>query len=478
MHLPTFEFGLPKKILLITILHGSIGSTAGWLNRAQGTLFLKIEAFFRASYGQVFSTDDELYYHTLLSLYMNLNVLGTLAAVIINIYLFNHFSPQFFWLKFRNVLNVMGCFAAFISLRNNDLILNCVANVIIGVAGYYGTIQSMYLPQIGLKQQETTIMLYSSCTMHLFADVLLIAANDKLMGSYASWSYLYLMTGLISTIYLSVTWNMPESGKYLYLIKNDAKEAAKSLKYYNGQQIDTVQIFQEYDEEDEKTSSKKHLTFSQILKQQYYRKVLLIVAVLVLSSPLSVSLVMDSYGQLIVTQFTDDEAITSYIALFARLMSLVISFFAPKYFKYFGIRRAIMGTFYFSILGWVFFILADLLPHLFDIHNSLGIILVFFAESVESIGTGLGKGNVLIILLNIICPESGKNILSQIISPLIIFSYGITAFVMMPLYDIIGTYLHVIKMTMLIIIVFTLNKLLPDSDEKLYNMKRDRYHEI
>uniref|UniRef100_A0AC35U5I7 MFS domain-containing protein n=1 Tax=Rhabditophanes sp. KR3021 TaxID=114890 RepID=A0AC35U5I7_9BILA len=472
------NFYLPKRLILILLLHTTVGNVPIALYSMQSTYMIPIRSFFQKSFNAMFSIQNSTLMNAFFSIFTQLGIIGIIGAIIVYKQIVVRCLPMFCWLKLAQFLFIIGCILMTLGITNNYLILASTANVIFGAASFSFYIKILYLPEFGLPKDKTKIVLFSNSVMFILNFLVAIVTNENVLGNENRWFAIYVLMALTSVLYLTVTWNMPESPKQLYLIKGNTSETIDSLRFYHGMDVDTQQIIDQFVDEKHFENILTKLSLREVFKRKYIRKVILIIALNIIVDIVSLSSITGKYGQFILEKYSDMPSVITYLKMSGSCISLAGSFVAPILFSRLGIRNSVVTIFGLSVLAWIFMIMAEGAFYAINTPNTISFFFYIIGTVIEELSSGLGKRKIFFILMNELCPEEAKDSVATFMLTISIFGIETTGLTILPIYTLIGITIYIIYFIITIICITIFISIVPNSKENLYESLHDGYKEL
>uniref|UniRef100_A0AC35TFR0 MFS domain-containing protein n=1 Tax=Rhabditophanes sp. KR3021 TaxID=114890 RepID=A0AC35TFR0_9BILA len=298
-----------------------------------------------------------------------------------------------------------------------------------------------------------------------------------MLGNIDYWHYIYLIIFFTSLIYLTVCYKLPNTPKYLYLVKRNMKGAQESLQYYHGLSVNYKEVFNTYDKEEMLQKSIKIICLTDVIRTPHLRKVALLVLVSTIIGIVSMDVPIVAYFEIVVVNHGGNADWTSWILLYEKIPLILACAVAPILFQKFGVNKSIFVSMLIGSVAWILMIIADLMKN-DPVTRPTSFILLLAALTIEKLSKGFGKISAPIIIINELCPIQAKEAISSMMIAIALIGVGLIGAAYIPLFMIFGNGLYVFYFAVYICSTIYFISMVPkcrgDSVVKLY----DDYEEL
>uniref|UniRef100_A0AAF5CZT8 Major facilitator superfamily (MFS) profile domain-containing protein n=1 Tax=Strongyloides stercoralis TaxID=6248 RepID=A0AAF5CZT8_STRER len=442
----------PWRLFIDTAIHGTIGTIGD-------VLCINIDSV-EYQYGENSSITK-----TAFSLFSASDILGNFFVGSIYVYLIRWFGSMNTWVKLRHTIVQISCILMILAKVLNLFQLAILSRFLLGGSMFFSITENIFLAECAGEKYKDTVILNLITYYTLMGMILTPLAHEGIFGNPNRWMYLYVLSSIVSLIYLIYTLRIYESPKELYINVKNKNEARKSLKYYLGKNANIEKTFKDYDEEIKIKNSIRRMTIWEICKDQKLRKTMFLLLGVTAVTSISFYILVRPYLQIIYMKYGASISASTWFHFSFQIIGITASLGAPWVFKHVSHKK--MLSFYVFVIVVTFsFILIGEYIYFLDKTSNIPLILCVIALMMDRASIGLGRAAIGTILLTDMTPIQAKDGMGQVTTIFFNLLLCFQHFTYLPFIDLVGNYLYIIYGAVVIVLYTILMIYLPSDKDK------------
>ncbi|CEF61899.1 Major facilitator superfamily domain, general substrate transporter-containing protein [Strongyloides ratti] len=443
----------PWRLFIDTAIHGTIGTIGDVLCINIGIYSTLMLQFFQDSINYQYGEKSSSFTNTAFSLFSASDILGNFFIGSIYVYLIRWFGSMNTWVKLRHTIVQISCILMILAKILNLFQLAILSRFLLGGSMFFSITENIFLAECAGEKYKDTVILNLITYYTVMGMVLTPLAHENIFGNPNRWMYLYILSSIVSFIYLLYTLKIYESPKELYINIKNKNEARKSLKYYLGNNVNIEKTFNDYEEEIKIKNTIHRMTIWEICKDQKLRKIMFLLLGVTAVTSISFYILVRPYLQIIYMKYGASISTSTWLHMSFQIIGITASLGAPWIFKHVSHKK--MLTFY-----------------VFVIVITFSCILIA-ALLMDRASIGLGRAAIGTILLTDMTPIQAKDGMGQVTTIFFNLLLCFQHFTYLPFINLIGNYLYVIYGIIVIFIYIILMICLPSDKDK-----KSKIHEV
>uniref|UniRef100_A0A0N5CBI6 MFS domain-containing protein n=1 Tax=Strongyloides papillosus TaxID=174720 RepID=A0A0N5CBI6_STREA len=462
----------PWRLFFDTAIHGTIGTIGDVLCINAGIYSTLMLHFFQDSIKYQYGEKSSTITNTAFSLFSASDILGNFFVGFIYVYLIKWFGSLNTWVRLRHIIIQICCILMIMAKVLNLFQLAILSRFLLGGSMFFCITENIFLAECAGDKYKDTVILNLVTYYTVMGMILTPLAHDNIFGNDDRWMYLYVLSSIISLIYLLYTIKIYESPKELYINVQNKNEARKSLKYYLGKHANIEKTFNEYEEEIKIKKSIKRMTVWEICKDQKLRKVMLLLLGVTAMTSISFYILVRPYLQIIYMRYGASISTSTWLHMSFQIIGITASLGAPWVFKRVSHKKIL--TFYVVVIIITFScVLVGEYIHFNDETSTIPLILCVAALLMDRASIGIGRPAIGTILLTDMTPIQAKDGMGQVTTIFFNLLLCFQHFTYLPFFDLIGSYLYIIYTAIVISIYILVMIYLPSQEDKKSNVLKE-----
>jgi len=245
------------------------------------------------------------------------------------------------------------------------------------------------------------------------ATIFQFLALEQVLGTDSKWIILYIITAILTILYMSIGSLIPESPKYMKVKNKDEKKIINTIKLFHGESADPVTVIDKYEKEILLTKSSTYdikKIFSDPTLFDSFKLVLIATLTPVLG--LHRLLIANSILLKIRYGFSNADAVM-FDSIFM-VIFIPLSFLMPIIIEKLGRRPIVISSVFFNLVGLIIMLVTQTIFELLG--SSLTTIVLSASFSIMYFSTqAMGVAIFDILLVADLLPVGSKSVVSKII---------------------------------------------------------------